>query len=129
MYSGEALFAMDKNEDLDYIIPKEGASVWIDCLAIPRDAKHKYTAEVFINYILDPEVSAKIVNYLWYANCNEAARAYTRKEILESPALYPSEEVLDRCEFFLQTGTAEEQMESNQLMYEMWSELRLKKKM
>jgi spermidine/putrescine transport system substrate-binding protein len=99
IYSGEGLFAMHRNKDLEYFIPKEGAVIWVDSLMIPRDAPHKYTAEVFINYILEPKVSADIANYLWYANCNLAAQPLTKKEVLESPALYPPEEVLKQCEF------------------------------
>ncbi len=127
VYSGEGMFAADKNEALEYIIPKEGASIWIDCLAIPRDAKHKYTAEVFINYILDPKVSAKIANYLWYANCNIAARAYTQEEILKSPSLYPPEEILKKCEFFHPVGSTEQEARFYQILYKVWSELQLKK--
>jgi len=125
IYSGEGMYADDKNEAVEYFVPKEGAAVWVDCLAIPRDAKHKHTAEVFINYILDPQVSAKIANYTWYANCNIAARPYTKKEILESPSLYPSEEVLKKCEFFQPMGTAEEQEKAQQLINKIWAELQL----
>ncbi|MFH1674604.1 MAG: spermidine/putrescine ABC transporter substrate-binding protein [Pseudomonadota bacterium] len=127
IYSGEGMFAVDKNEALEYIIPKEGTSMWVDCMAIPRDAEHKYTAEVFINYVLNPEVSAEIANYLWYANCNQAARANTQEEILKSPSLYPSKEILKKCEFFQPVGTAEEEKRARQIFNRIWSELRLKK--
>ena len=126
IYSGEGMFAVDKLEPLEYIIPKEGAAMWVDCLAIPRDAKHKYTAEVFINYILSPEISAEIANYLWYANCNQAARAFTQEEILKSPSLYPSKKTLKNCEFFRPVGTAEEEKRTRQIINKIWSELRLK---
>ncbi|MFC2140660.1 spermidine/putrescine ABC transporter substrate-binding protein, partial [Candidatus Auribacterota bacterium] len=127
VYSGEGMFSVDKNEDLEYVIPKEGAAMWIDCLAIPKDAKHKYTAEVFINYILEAEVSAKIANYLWYANCNRAARKFTEKEILESPSLYPPATVLEKCEFFKTDYKAEEKVKYQQQFNKIWSELMLKK--
>lgn len=128
IYSGDGMAAADKNEALEYIIPKEGASVWIDCLAIPRDAHHKYTAEVFINYILEPDVSAQIANCLWYANCNRAARVYTLKEILESAPLYPPEDVVKRCEFFYPLGTDEEIKKNRQIVNKLWSELHSKVK-
>ncbi|HNV24142.1 MAG TPA: spermidine/putrescine ABC transporter substrate-binding protein [Candidatus Omnitrophota bacterium] len=108
IYSGEGLFAMNENKNLEYFIPKEGAVIWVDSLMIPRDAPHPHTAEVFINYILEPQVSADIANYLWYANCNIAARALMQKEILESPALYPSEDILKQCEF-LESSKIEDQ--------------------
>lgn len=67
-------------------------------MLIPISAQHKYTAEVFINFILRPDVSAKIANYLWYANTNEAARELTNPEILQDTSLYPSEEVKIKLE-------------------------------
>ena len=123
LYSEEGMSAADKNEDLVYILPEEGAARWIDCLAISRDSPHAYTAEVFINYILDPKVSAAIANYLWYANCNSAARRYTDQELFESPSLYPEKDVLDRCEFFMPMGTSEELQKSQQMHNRLWAEL------
>lgn len=128
VYSGEGISAADSNEALEYIIPGEGSAVWIDCLAISRDAQHKYTAEVFINYVLEPQVSAKIANYLWYANCNKAARPYTNEEILKSACVYPPEEMLRKCEFFCEGGSMEEETRFYQTLYKTWSELRLIKR-
>ncbi len=105
-YSGEANYAADENENVEYLIPKEGCIIWTDSLAIPRDAKHKYTAEIFINYILDAEVSAGIANYLWYANCNRAAEEFMDPEILESDAVYPLGEDLEKCEYFGEMSNA-----------------------
>lgn len=116
-YSGEGAFAADENENVEYIIPEEGSFLWIDNLAIPKDSPHKYTAEVFLNFILRAEVSADIANYLWYANTNEAAREFTDQEILDEPSIYPSEEVLARCELFEDLGEAESKYN------EIWAEL------
>ncbi|MFH1102046.1 MAG: spermidine/putrescine ABC transporter substrate-binding protein, partial [Methanobacteriota archaeon] len=49
-YSGDALFAADINGNISYVIPDEGAPLWIDNIVIPVDSVHKYTAEIFINY-------------------------------------------------------------------------------
>ncbi|MCX6789633.1 MAG: spermidine/putrescine ABC transporter substrate-binding protein [Candidatus Gribaldobacteria bacterium] len=98
-YSGSGTAAAAENENVEYIIPKEGGFIWVDNLLIPIGAQHKYTAEVFINYILRPEVSAKIANYLWYADTNEAAKKFINPEILQDPALYPSEEARKNLEF------------------------------
>ena len=100
IYSGEALDAVDNNENLEYVIPKEGAPVWVDFFAIPRDARHKEEAHKFLNYILRPEVNARIASYLWYATPNEAAKPLMDSEILECRSVYPSEEVMGRCEYF-----------------------------
>lgn len=99
-YSGEAMELVDENDNLDYFIPNEGASKWVDNFVIPKGAKNRKAAHLFINYILDSKVSAANANYLWYANCNVLANKYTDKEILNSKGLYPSDDVLARCEFF-----------------------------
>jgi len=128
IYSGEGMSAVDKNEDLEFFIPREGTAVWVDCLAIPRDAKNRHTAERFINYILEPAVSAEIANYLWYANCNKAARPLTNPEILESPSLYPPEDVLKKCEFFHPQSVPDEQRAYEKALNTTWTELKLRKK-
>ncbi len=124
IYSGEAMYAANENDSIRYVIPKEGASIWIDNLCIPRDARHKYTAEVFINYILEPKVSADIANYLRYANCNLAAKPYTSKEILNNPDLYPPQETLKRCEFYEKIGDPKDVTRREQMINKIWSEVK-----
>jgi len=104
IYSGEGLSAVDQNENLAYVIPREGAPVWVDFFAMPRDAKHKEEAHVFLNYILRPEVNASIASELWYATTNKAAKPFMDEEVTQSPSVYPSAEVMSRCEFFSETG-------------------------
>jgi len=99
-YSGDALFAAERNEDITYIIPKEGSAIWIDNMVIPVDSPNKYTAEVFIDFILEPMVSSAITNYQWYANPNQAALPFIDEEILEDDGIYPPDDVLKNCEFF-----------------------------
>jgi len=106
IYSGEGLSAVDENENLAYVIPKEGAPIWIDYFAIPRDAKNKEEAHIFLNYILRPEVNASIASDLWYATPNEAAKALMDREVVESASVYPSPTVAARCEFFKNVGGA-----------------------
>ena len=106
IYSGEGLTAVDENENLAYVIPKEGAPIWIDHFAIPRHAPHKEEAHLFLNYILRPEVNAAIASELWYATPNEAATPHMDPEVIQSPSVYPTPAILARCEFFMDTGEA-----------------------
>ncbi len=119
IYSGDGAFAAAENENVAYIIPKEGAFITVDNFLIPIGAQHKYTAEVFINFVLRPEMSAKIANYLWYANTNEAAREFTDPEILQNASLYPPEEVKDNLESSGYFGGVEAVAIYNQI----WAEL------
>ncbi len=97
-YSGDAIMIAEDKPEVVYLIPREGADLWVDNFAIPANAENPLLAEKFINFCLDPENSAANANYLRYANTNQAARPHTDPEILNHPGLYPTAEVIDRCE-------------------------------
>jgi len=80
--------------------------MWMDNMCIPKGAKNKLTAEVFINYLLRPEVGAEISNFTWYANPNEASHKFIKPEIVNNQSIYPPDEVLNRCEFQKDLGPA-----------------------
>jgi putrescine transport system substrate-binding protein len=82
--------------DIAYAIPKEGAQLWFDNLAIPKDAKHVAEAHAFINYLQTPEVAAKNSNFISYANGNLASQKFLDKDILEDKTIYPDEETMSR---------------------------------
>ncbi len=81
----------DQGVEINYVIPKEGAEMWFDQLAIPADAKHVEEAHAFLNYIMKPEVAAKASNYVFYANGNKASQQFLDKEVLDDPAIYPDD--------------------------------------
>ncbi|MBS3648448.1 polyamine ABC transporter substrate-binding protein [Pseudaminobacter sp. 19-2017] len=96
-WSGDVFQARDRAEEagqgveVDYVVPKEGAEMWFDQMAIPADAPHVAEALEFMNYMMKPEVSAKASNYVFYASGNKAAQQFIDKEILDNPAIYPDE--------------------------------------
>ena len=77
--------------ELAYAIPKEGAQLWFDNLAIPRDAGHLAEAHEFINYMQKPEVAAKNSNFIAYANGNLASQKFIDKDVIEDRTIYPDE--------------------------------------
>lgn len=79
--------------DIRYVIPKEGAIRWVDVMAIPKDAPHAANAYAFIDYLLQPEVVAKITDHVAYANANKDATALVDPEIAADPGVYPPAEV------------------------------------
>jgi spermidine/putrescine-binding protein len=87
-WSGEIAMAQSQNPDIAFIIPGEGTFVFVDNWAIPKGARQKELAEEFINFVLRPEISAKIVNHARYASVNEVARPLIRPEILNGPSYY-----------------------------------------
>ncbi|MBV7317314.1 polyamine ABC transporter substrate-binding protein [Shewanella sp. NIFS-20-20] len=84
------------NQNIAYSIPKEGANLWFDMLAIPNDATNVENAHKFINYLLRPEVIGEITNYVAYANPNPASNSVVDEEVLNDAQIYPTPEVLDR---------------------------------
>lgn len=101
-YSGDVFQAAARAEEagkgiqIAYSIPKEGANLWFDMLAIPADAKNAKEAHAFINYLLDPAVIAKVSDYVGYANPNLKAGELMDHEVRNDPSVYPSQAVLDK---------------------------------
>jgi putrescine transport system substrate-binding protein len=82
--------------EIEYIIPREGAQLWVDSIAIPKDAPNAANALAFINYVLRPDVAAANTNLVEYANPVPASRAQVKDEVKNNPNVYPSDEVLGR---------------------------------
>lgn len=119
VYSGDALQAATE-APVAYVIPKEGGTIWVDSMSIPKNARNKDLAYRFIDYLLRPEVSAEIANYRRYADPNLAAHKFIDPALLRNPIVYPSEEALKRCERILDLGKARPLLESA------WAEVRRK---
>ncbi|MDR0957675.1 MAG: spermidine/putrescine ABC transporter substrate-binding protein, partial [Clostridiales bacterium] len=72
-YSGDALFTQEMNPDIQYVIPKEGSNVWYDGMVIPKGAKHKKEAEMFINYLSRADIGARQSEITSYSTANKAS--------------------------------------------------------
>jgi len=118
LWVGDTLMAADENADIQYCIPKEGCEVWDDNLAIPKTAPHKYTAEVWMNYCLRPEVAAGISNFVHYATPVEAAKKLIDPADLNNPGVYPPADIMKRLEFQKDVG------EATRIYDQIWTELK-----
>jgi putrescine transport system substrate-binding protein len=98
-WSGDILQAQARGAEAEnpvevaYAIPKEGAIVWFDMLAIPADAPHPGNAHQFINYLMEPAVIAAISDYVAYANGNAASFDLVDEAVRTDPSVYPTPEV------------------------------------
>lgn len=98
-WSGDVFIAQeraieaDNGVDIVYSIPREGAQLWSDNMAIPSDAPHPDNAHKFLNYIMDPQVIAGVTDYVYYANGNAASFDLIDPEITSDPSIYPTDEV------------------------------------
>ncbi|MCP1549858.1 putrescine transport system substrate-binding protein [Methylorubrum zatmanii] len=101
-YSGDVMQAKKRAEEskngieIAYFIPKEGALMWFDAFAIPKDAAHPAEAHAFIDYMMRPEVAAANTNFVSFANGNLAARKLVKPELLNNPGIYPDETTMQR---------------------------------
>jgi len=103
---------------LAYVLPREGATLWMDSVCIPARARNVESIYAFLDYILEPEVEARIVNGISYASANVPARHFVRPEILQDAAIYPPASALERCEFVRDIG------EATEVMDEYWTEIK-----
>ncbi len=103
-WGAEASLARRDNPNVRYVIPKEGLFLQQDNFVIPKDAKNKEAAELFINFIMDPEISAEISHYFPYGNPNKAAKTYIDPEILMDEAVYPPDAEVKKGEYLKDIG-------------------------
>lgn len=104
-YAGDILVMMEENPDLAYCMPKEGTNRFVDAMVIPTGAPNKENAEKFINFMCSAEAAAEISDYLGYSTPNQAAYDILDEEIKNNPIAYPSEDVLQKTEFFVNLPT------------------------
>jgi spermidine/putrescine transport system substrate-binding protein len=93
------------------IIPPQGTLVWMDSMAIPRNARNVELAHEFIDYLLDPAVAALNAQKVNYATPNVAARALLPPDMLADERIYPPPELLDRCTQLASRGADIEKIE------------------
>lgn len=99
-YNGDALMLMEENKDIDFVIPNEGTSIWVDFFSVTRSSKHPELAHAFLNFINEPKIAAKNAEYVSYASPNIEARKILGKEYLNNPHIFPSDDVIKRSELF-----------------------------
>ena len=94
-YAGDCLVMMEENENLSFYLPEDqGFNLFIDAMCIPSCAKEKEAAELFINFLCDPEIAGANMDWICYSTPLSAAKDYMDPETVSDPVSYPSDEVL-----------------------------------
>jgi putrescine transport system substrate-binding protein len=101
-----------------YSIPKEGAQLWFDNLAIPKDAPHGAAAYRLINYLLDPQVAAKNTDFISYANGDRPSRLID-KSILDDPTIYPDAATMAKLYTIVAHG-----LKTQRLINRLWTKIK-----
>jgi len=120
IYSGEAIYTQRENENLEYVIPKEGTNVWIDSWVIPRNAPNKENAEKFIDFMCREDIALKNFEYITYSTPNTAAQELIEDEdIKNSKIAFPDLSQYDNLETFQYLGS-----EGDALYNSLWKEVK-----
>ena len=120
IYSGEAIYTQWENENLEYIIPKEGSNVWIDSWVIPKNAQNKENGEKFINFLCRPDIALMNFEYITYSTPNKEARALIEDEELRNSTIaFPTADMLKDCETFRFLGN-----DADAFYNELWNKVK-----
>lgn len=117
-WGAEGSLARRNNPNVKYVIPREGLFLQQDNFVIPKNAKNIEAANLFINFIMEPEISAEISKEFPYGNPNLAAHEFIDKETLSDEAVYPSEEDVSKGEYLRDVGEAVTELDR------IWSEVK-----
>lgn len=122
IYSGEAIYTQRENENLAYVVPKEGSNVWIDAWVIPKNAKNKENAQKWIDFMCRADIALLNFEEITYSTPNRAARELIEDEaIRNSEVAFPKEDVLGRCETYIYPGE-----EAEDMYIRLWNEMKTK---
>ena len=121
VYSGDAQYAIEKNENLVYVIPEEGSNIWVDGMCIPKSSKNVEAAQLFIDFLCRDDVAAMNFDYIYYCSPIQSVVDGLDEEEAAMNTINPSEEETARCEFFNDVEDCMDLYES------VWMEIRLAK--
>ncbi len=116
-WNGDLLKAKQENPNLEFNYPEEGFCIFVETLAIPKNAPHLKNAYLFLNFLLRPDIAKEIALYTQYATANLAAQKLLPSSIRNNPIIYPSTKILSHGEF--ETGISNEAA----LLYEKYWEM------
>lgn len=120
-YSGEAFLANEYESDLEYVLPEEGSNIWLDSWIMMKKGRNHDGALEFLDFLCRADVAVKNFEEIYYPTPNTAAFESLDKEIQEDRLIFPSEDVLEKCEVYKVLDS-----ETTVLYSQMWKELKTK---
>lgn len=120
-YAGDFLSMRENNPDLAFVYPKEGTNIFVDSMCIPKTCQNKKAAELFINYMNDPEIALANAEYVCYASPNTAVLENDDYSLKDEVILYPKDAtVYEKAQYFENLPD-----ETNAMMADLWDELKV----
>lgn len=119
-YAGDALTIMEENDSLNFVVPKSGTNLFVDAMCIPSNAKQKEAAEMYINFMCEPDIAFANIDYICYSTPHSAAFEMLDEEVQNDPISYPDEELIaNRTDVFVNLSD-----DANKLMQDLWTEMK-----
>lgn len=119
-YAGDALTIMDDNDSLDFVVPKSGTNLFVDAMCIPRNAKQKEAAEMYINFMCEPDIAFANIDYICYSTPHQAAFDMLDEEVQNSHITYPDQQFIkDKTSVFVNLSDT-----ANLTMQNLWTEMK-----
>ncbi|MBQ8725217.1 MAG: ABC transporter substrate-binding protein [Oscillospiraceae bacterium] len=119
-YAGDALTIMEDNDCLNFVVPKSGTNLFVDAMCIPTGAKQKEAAEMYINFMCEPDIAYANIDYICYSTPHSAAFEMLDEEVQNDPISYPDNELIsERTTVFVNLSD-----DANQLMQDLWTEMK-----
>ena len=119
IYSGEYLYCQEENEDLEYVIPKEGTNIWYDGWVITKGSENVENAHKWIDFLCSQEAAYDNFEYIYYGTPNIAAQELIDEDIINNPGVFPDEETIEKCEVYNYLGE-----EAEDMYYELWKKVK-----
>ena len=119
-YAGDALTIMEENDSLNFVVPKSGTNLFVDAMCIPAGAKQKEAAEMYINFMCEPDIAYANIDYICYSTPHSAAFDMLDEEVQNDPISYPDEDLIaERTTVFVNLSD-----EANKRMQDLWTEMK-----
>lgn len=119
-YAGDALTILEENEDLDFVVPKSGTNLFIDAMCIPTSARQKEVAEMYINFMCEPDIAFANIDYICYSTPHQKAYDMLDEDIRESHISYPdSDFIANKTSVFVNLSD-----DANLKMQNLWTEMK-----
>ncbi|MCM1315412.1 MAG: ABC transporter substrate-binding protein [Prevotella sp.] len=119
-YAGDALTILAENEDLNFVIPKSSTNLFIDAMCIPVSARQKEAAEMYINFMCEPDIAYANIDYICYSTPHQVAFDMLDEEVRENPVSYPdSKFIADKTEVFVNLSD-----DASLKMQNLWTEMK-----
>lgn len=119
-YAGDALTILDDNEDLDFAVPKSGTNLFVDAMCIPTSAKQKEAAEMYINFMCEPDIAYANIDYICYSTPHSAAYEMLDEDVQNNSVSYPdSGFIAEKTAVFVNLSD-----DANEMMSQLWTEMK-----